>query len=861
MLPASANRPAPSSAPTPEPRRGCAPRAWIATAVWIAACATTDLAAQASAGPTGEPDNPAASTPLEVRSVLAVSRAVRGGRTPVFVDPVDAVRIRGWTPPVEGASVSLGSGRRDATTWTRHDADDNGRINARALRSGYAWAEVEAPADEIRLLEGGGFRHVFVNGSPHIGDLYNLRLGRAPVRLRKGTNDLLLRAGRGNLHLRLVAPPAPVFFEARDATLPDAIRGAGGELVLGLIITNATTEWQRDLSVTATAGALTRTTKLPAIPPVTLRKCPVWINVPAEFDAAIEKLPVRLGLHHGDTPLHDHEVALRVREYANARKVTFVSSIDGSVQYYGVRPPHDRIATTGPRPFYLSLHGASVEGGHQASCYGAHDGPVVAPTNRRIFGFDWEDWGRLDALEVFEHATARWNADPRRTYLTGHSMGGHGTWSLGAHFPDRFAAIGPSAGWPDFWAYGGAGRFDDGTPLGSFLNRCANASRTLLLSDNYAHFGVYVLHGDVDRTVPVALARQMRTRLAEFHPNFAYYERAGADHWWGNQCMDWPPMFEFFADNVQPEPSEVRTVRFSTINPGISASCDWVSVHAQVRALEVSTIQATLEAKARKVTVTTDNVAQLGLRLTELVAAGEDGFAAGPPVELVIDDTTLQAAWPSDGQVTAHLSGSEWQLGAAPWSLAKTPDRAGPFKDAFRHRMQFVVATGGDAAMQEWAMAKARFDAEQFWYRGNGAIDIVLDTEFDPAAEPDRGVVLYGNASTNRAWPALLGDAPIKVENGRVTVGDRILEGDALTCLFVRPRPGSTAACVAAVSGTGIVGLRLTDQLPYFVSGVGYPDWMVMDASMPTADGDTGVCGAGFFGPDWSLPMGDAVWR
>lgn len=72
---------------------------------------------------------------------------------------------------------------------------------------------------------------------------------------------------------------------------------------------------------------------------------------------------------------------------------------------------------------------------------------LVAPINRRPFGFDWEDFGRADAIEVLELAQAKLRHDPSRIYLTGHSMGGHGTWHIGSTFPDRFAAIGPSAGW------------------------------------------------------------------------------------------------------------------------------------------------------------------------------------------------------------------------------------------------------------------------------------------------------------------------------------------------------------------------------------------------------------------------------
>ena len=50
---------------------------------------------------------------------------------------------------------------------------------------------------------------------------------------------------------------------------------------------------------------------------------------------------------------------------------------------------------------FLSLHGASVEAIGQADAYSPKKwGPIVCPTNRRPYGFDWEEWGRWDALEV-----------------------------------------------------------------------------------------------------------------------------------------------------------------------------------------------------------------------------------------------------------------------------------------------------------------------------------------------------------------------------------------------------------------------------------------------------------------------------
>ena len=94
---------------------------------------------------------------------------------------------------------------------------------------------------------------------------------------------------------------------------------------------------------------------------------------------------------------------------------------------------------------------------------------------------------------------------------------------------DVAAAIAPSAGWRDFWSY--AVRPDDADdvdPVREMVERSSNGSRTLLLEQNLLHGGVYVLHGDRDDNVPVDQARFMRKRLAEFHPNWAYYERPGA---------------------------------------------------------------------------------------------------------------------------------------------------------------------------------------------------------------------------------------------------------------------------------------------------------------------------------------------
>jgi hypothetical protein len=103
-------------------------------------------------------------------------------------------------------------------------------------------------------------------------------------------------------------------------------------------------------------------------------------------------------------------------------KRTFRSEIDGSVQYYAVNPAQNPDPEFKPA-FVLTVHRASLEAVNQAGSYQNKTWTnIVAPTNKRPYGFDWEDWGRLDPLEAMEDFTRRYPSDPERVYLTGHSI-------------------------------------------------------------------------------------------------------------------------------------------------------------------------------------------------------------------------------------------------------------------------------------------------------------------------------------------------------------------------------------------------------------------------------------------------------
>jgi pimeloyl-ACP methyl ester carboxylesterase len=791
-------------------------------------------------------------------------------RSVLAIDPVEAMIAAGqWKAPKPGDRLAFSGS--ETSKWDRVTADANGWFAGPALSDGYVYAQVRSEKERVMILNGLGDVYVFVNGELHMGGKYALKetyeswephfdYGQVPVLLKKGENRFLFRCTRGRLKAILSTPTAPVLLNEKDVTVPDLLVGERVEAWGAIVVVNATNRIQKHLIITASGEGLEQTaSEAGPLQPYSVRK--VGFLLKGAAPAQPSKIPVRLDLGDGDKtggPIFQSlTLELECKSPLQNHKRTFRSEIDGSVQYYAVNPAQNRDPEFKPA-FVMSVHGAGVEAMNQAGSYENKSWlNIAAPTNRRPYGFDWEDWGRIDALEAMADFSQRYPYDPERVYLTGHSMGGHGTWILGALFPDKFAAIGPSAGWISFRTYASRQKEEGSTELEKLAARPLLQGDTLALVRNTLNFGVYILHGDKDESVPVAQSREMAKTLGEFHKDFIYHEEKDASHWWdksdepGVDCVDWAPMFDFFARHARPAKGLVREIEFVTPNPGISAQCHWARIDAQLESLKLSSIRLRIDPGLKRFSGMTQNVARLALDLSML----------GQPDSIVIDidgqklTTTVrqQTLW-------LYRKDSTWSAGEPPSPSLKGAQRNGPFKDAFRRRMIFVFGTRGTAEENAWAFGKARFDAEIFQYQGNGSVEIISDRDFVPESDPDRNVILYGNASTNRAWKSLLGDGPVLVDKDLVKAGGKRIKGKDLACLFIRPRRDSEVACVGVVAGTGIQGMRLTNTRPYLSAGYALPDMIVFNADVGRGSG-RGIKLAGFFGLDWGVESGEFIWE
>jgi len=218
--------------------------------------------------------------------------------------------------------------------------------------------------------------------------------------------------------------------------------------------------------------------------------------------------------------------------------------------------------------------------------------------------------------------------------------------------------------------------------------------------------------------------------------------------------------------------------------------------------------------------------------------------------KIQIDDTTLST--PTKSPIYLLKTAEEgWKVTASPSSWLKSPYRNGPFKLAFDKRMVWVYGTSGSDEENAALLAKVRYDAQVWWYRGNGCVTIIPDYEFVLNQFVGRNIILYGNADNNSAFSQLLKECPIQVNQHEVKIGQHSYQGD-LGVFFVYPRPHSDKNLIGVIGMTSLKAVRLNFQARYFTSGVVCPDYVIFGLET-LSKGMEGVLKAGYFDNEWNL--------
>ncbi|MFQ5906817.1 MAG: prolyl oligopeptidase family serine peptidase, partial [bacterium] len=655
---------------------------------------------------------------------------------------------------LEHPSILAQGGR---VKWKRTTLDSLGWINleyedvlwdtlmdiwgiAGLVDAGYAYAEFESKGRRRALVVARKPGSFFINGRRYYGNPYGDRYMRTPVLLEEGTNRVLVSVGGYADHrfeFKLLPPPAPVVVVTADATVPDIIEGEMLKGWAGITLMNTTNRRLDDVRITLGGGSAFRQAHktISHLDPLIYKKVPLELEQ-IEPVSPSDTVWVPVGVSSAALLARD-SLRLRVRKKDESFLKTFLSDIDSSCQYYAVLPPKEY----SPQEKYgliLTLHGAGVRASGQVKSYQPKDWAfIVAPTNRRRFGFDWQDWGRLDALEVLELARKSFPIDTNRVYLVGHSMGGHGAWHVGLAHPDLFAAMAPAAGWTCFqmyvpWFLQKSYMFAEPRQIG-IRDMSLREDFTPNFVENALNLPVFILHGGIDDNVPTVHGRMFARILDQLGYEYVYKEVPGKKHWWKSgdlQCVDDTDLMRFLKDRRRnPYP---RRVVFKTTNTGQTGKSYWIQIDEQERPFFESRIEA--EVAGSSMAINTSNVRQFTLFLDEaLIPFGK--------FSMTINGHRISERFQKNGKYSFHKKGERFVNGVLKHKgLTKRPDLHGPIKQAYFSPFVLVYGTKGDSAATELLYRQACWEGMRWWHRANGYVDVLPDTEVTDVVVKNRNL-------------------------------------------------------------------------------------------------------------------------
>jgi dienelactone hydrolase len=595
---------------------------------------------------------------------------------------------------------------------------------------------------------------------------------------------------------------------------------------------------------------------------------------PAEVKLARELLRMAEGrakqLREGK-PVYLQDTGLVVRG--------FRSRIDGSVQPYGLVVP---AGAAGKRRLDVWLHGRGEKLsevaflGQRLKDRGLFTPPgaiVLHPYGRYCNAFKFA--GEIDVLEAIEHVKQNYPIDDDRVVMRGFSMGGAGCWQFAVHYPDKWVAAAPGAGFSEtprfldvfqkerlapteyekkLWrlydcdGYAGnlrmlptiaySGEKDRQKQAADVMAEALQKHRIELIhvigegaGHNYTPKAKEEIDGRIDQ-----LAAMGRPRSPQSVWHFTYTLRYNRSHWVriDELAKHWEWSF-LLADVVDHRATpgreglvvhvQLRNVKAFTLAFG-PGQCPGLTEGPSVKILTESTLRERGDSY---------QIVRGDEPLLRSDRSWSSSFRKGP-----------DGKW---SRVTEAKPQPE-----PTFNPRKVHGLQGPIDDAFMDSFLMVRPTGKGwhAKTDAWANAEMARAADQWrkQFRGDARVkDDKAVTADDIAAH---NLVLWGDPASNAVLAKVLPKLPITWDSKSLVVGKRTFASEHHAPILIYPNPLNPKRYVVLNSG---FTFREYDQLNNARQVPKLPDYAVIDVRTPPNSRYPGkVALADFFDEQWQLP-------
>ena len=588
---------------------------------------------------------------------------------------------------------------------------------------------------------------------------------------------------------------------------------------------------------------------------------------PADFDRALEL--IQQGIARGE--------ALRQRNFfwlgwefkVSATVRGFRSKLDGSVQPYGVvfhpqqvKSPEDGIVTS------------RLSGRADVWCRGRSEkglelqflatrlknlDPAPAPGTIMIHPFGRycnanKLAGEIDTFEALEHAMKSYPIDPERVAIRGFSMGGAAAWHLAVHYPDKWFAATPGAGFsetPDFLK---VFQSEELKPYW-FEEKLWQYYDCPVWVRNLRNVPTIAYSGEVDKQ------KQAADIMAKASWELPVHERFELTHIVAPKT----------AHSISPEArTEIeRRLKLLDEHRPVSTPDQLVFTTTTLRYNKLHWL--TVDALREHWVPTTIYVGRRGSQISILPDRNVTEFTLTMGIHEIPDgediiEVTIEGeekkfdirrrsdrSWGATFEFLNGQWGLRSPLAPASNELKKKHLLQGPIDDAFMAPFLFVRPTsdGMHSETQRW-VEKEFERAVREWHRQmRGDARVKSSEEVTEADLQKYHLVLWGDSQSNPTIAKLLGNLPLTWDSQRLSVGGQEYDAKSHMPVLIYPNPLSPEHYIVLNSG---FTYREYDYLNNARQVPKLPDWAVIDIrTQPNARWPGRVVDADFFDEQWKV--------
>jgi dienelactone hydrolase len=540
------------------------------------------------------------------------------------------------------------------------------------------------------------------------------------------------------------------------------------------------------------------------------------------------------------------------------------SRIDGSVQPYGLVVPASFTPGGGKRRLDVWLHGRGEKLSEVAFLGQRRKDPgpfvpagaiVLHPYGRYCNAFKFA--GEIDVLEAIEHVKEHYPIDGDRVVMRGFSMGGAGCWQFAVHYPDRWVAAAPGAGFSETPRFLDVFQKEKLAPT-EYEKKLWRLYDCDGYAGNLANLPTVAYSGEKDRQKQAADV--MAEALKKCGIDLVHVIGPGTGH-------SYHPRSKAEIDRridrlaALGRPRVPRRVQFETYTLRYDHSY-WVRIDEMGKHWEQARIEASLSDRQAPITL---RETEIGVRADNVTAFTlEFGPGESPDLPHRIQVKIEGAAKPiSGGNVRSDRSWSaSFRKGASGEWMRVTGDQPevrkrhglqGPIDDAIMDSFLMVRPTGKGWHEKTAAWAKGEMThAIAHWrkqFRGDARVKHDKDvTDADVRAHH---LVLWGDPGSNKVLDQIAARLPIAWDRKAVRAGKQSFDSEHHVPVLIYPNPLNPKRYVVVNSG---FTFREYDQLNNARQVPKLPDWAVLDVRTPPSSRfPAKVVLADFFDEGWRL--------